>query len=113
MTPVAENHDHAKTKMGVLAMLRDTFYETAETRDRISIEPLMVANVLGVDVKYVKGAIAELMRLGMAQPIPGAASPHLAVTQGEVEITATGLAALHEHEVGFPLPQLRSDPHGS
>ena len=112
MTPAAESHDHAKTKMGVLAILRDTFYETAETRERIPIEPLMVANVLGVDVKYVKGAIAELIRLGMAQPIPGTASPQLAVTQGEVEITATGFAALHEHELGFPLPQLRSEPNG-
>lgn len=110
MTPAADDRDHyARIKMAVLQHLRSIHWERAVSRQATPLELFVVAAELGADVKWVQGAIRELIDLGLARPIDRDSGAHLAVTEGACVITPTGLATLHEFESGFSIAPVRPD----
>ncbi len=94
--------DHIAEKIGVLVHLRDLFHESAVTREKLPIELTLVAADLGIAEVVLQGTIAELVALDLAKPTSSA--KHLAVSQGECEITRGGLTYLHEYETALHVP---------
>lgn len=85
--------DYLALKIAVLIHLRSLFYESPLGREPMPLELTLVAADLGVSVLLVQGTIRELLTLGLARPTRsvGDSAPHLAVAQGECEITPEGL----------------------
>jgi hypothetical protein len=100
--------NYVEQKLGVLSHLRDLFHQRARTREQLPLELTLVAADLGISIEDVQGTIAELIALDLVKPLdPNTA--HLAVTQGECEITTNGLFFLHNYETSQHIRPLNTE----